>query len=106
MRTFTSPLKAWEGEFSLPDPDDFSGTHWKVWREAVNQPRRTPYADTHLYGYTGLELVKQFGEWKMTVPLAEVQSWENDPDNERTKLVAWIGREVRFYMNGIIDPKE
>lgn len=106
MKQFTSPLKAWEGSFSLPSPDEFSGAHWKVWTKAVNQPKRGAYAETHLFGYAGLDLLKKYGEWNLSIPIEEVRAWETNPDDERVKLISWIGREIRFYIVGIIDPKE
>jgi hypothetical protein len=111
-REFVSPLKSWPGSFSLPDPDDFSGLDWKTWKAAVDKPLREPYAYTHLFAYAGLELVARHGDWDIRtageekLPLATVQSWETSPDDERVKLISWIGREVRFYITGIIDPKD
>lgn len=105
-KEFTSPLKAWEGSFTLPEPDDFSGAHWQLWSAAVNKPKRSSYADSHLFGYAGLEVVARYGEWKFAVGLEEVRSWEERPEAERVKLIAWIGKEISAYMRGIIDPKE
>ena len=132
MLTVKSPLKAWTGSIKLPKPDNFDGTHWRVWKKAVNQPDRKAYALTHLYCYAGLELIKAAGEWNITVaaengqiqeddpeneadieyeeraslPLEEVRTWENKPEDERIKLVAWLGRTVMGYMDDIMDPKE
>jgi hypothetical protein len=104
--TIQSPLKAWEGSLSLPDPDEFNRVHWDVWKAAVNKPKRKPYALIHLYSYAGLELVQRFGEWNLGVPLAEVRAWEDNPEAEKVKLVAWLGKELRQYIDDIIDPKE
>ena len=104
--TIKSPLKAWEGELTLPSPDDFNRTHWDTWKAAVNKPKRQPYALIHLYAYSGLELVARFGGWNMGLPLAEVRGWEDDPDAEKTKLIAWLGMELRQYIESVIDPKE
>lgn len=101
-----SPLNAWPGTVTLPHPDAFSGTHWQTWKDEVNRPLRKHYARTHLYAYAGLELIAAHGQWDMEIPLAEVRSWEKDPDAERVKLVAWLGRSLMFYMDDIIDPKE
>jgi hypothetical protein len=106
MEKFISPLKAWKGDFKLPVPDEFSGAHWAFWRKAAEKPLRTSYSDVHFYGYVGIEMIKQFGEWNMLVPIEEVAGWERSPDDEKTKLIAWVSREFRFYINGIIDPKE
>lgn len=129
MTEFTSPLKAWPGSFALPDPDDFSGVHWKAFKDGYNKPKRSTYADIHHYAYAGLELIAQFGQWNMAkvigeetvqvdekkaetrpitepLPIGTVQSWETDPDSERIKLIAWIGREIDRYTSRIIDPKE
>jgi hypothetical protein len=101
-----SPLKAWPGKIELPLPDDFSGVHWLTWKDSVNQPRRKNYALTHLYCYSGLELIQAAGEWDIAIPLSEVQTWETAPDEERIKLVAWLGRTMMRYMDDIMDPKE
>ena len=101
-----SPLKAWPGSWTLPDSDEFNGEHWRVWKDAVNKPKRKAYALTHLYCYAGLELVAAAGSWDMSLPLEEVQAWENAPADERIKLVAWIGRTVMGYMDEIHAPKE
>lgn len=106
MTEFISPLKAWPGRFTLPDPDNFSGTQWKVYKDSVNRPLRSSYADTHLFGYAALEMIARFGQWEVGIPIKEVQSWETNPDEERVKLIAWIGREFNRYMVRIIDPKE
>lgn len=106
MFELTSPLKAWPGTIKLPEPDDFSGTSWRVWKDSVNRPKRSQYALTHLYCYSGLELIEVSGEWDLKIPLAEVKAWEDDPDAERIKLVAWVGRSMMDYMDGIMDPKE
>jgi hypothetical protein len=132
MRTYTSQLKAWPGEFSLPAGDDFTGAHWKAWRKAAEMPLREGYSNIHFYGYSGLDLIKQYGNWKIErvvgtkkeevekngkattveipiiepLPLSEVMGWEYNPDEEKTKLIAWIGVEFKYYINGIIDPKE
>jgi hypothetical protein len=104
--TIKSPLKAWAGSIELPKPNDFSGVHWRVWKEAVNRPKRKPYALTHLYCYAGLELIKAGGAWKLKVSLEDVQAWEDAPEDERIKLVAWLGRTIMGYMDDIMDPKE
>ena len=101
----TSPLGAWPGEIHLPHPDEFSGVHWQLWKDCVNKPLRKSYANIHLYCYTGLELIEAHGEWQMEIPLAEVRAWERAPEDERVKLVAWIGREMMRYMQDIVDPK-
>lgn len=101
-----SPLKAWPGSITLPEPNEFSGTQWQAWKDAVNKPLRASYSRTHLYCYTGLDLLAQHGGWEMEIPLAEVRAWETDPDAERVKLVAWLGRTFHDYMEDIIDPKE
>jgi hypothetical protein len=38
--------------------------------------------------------------------LAEVMSWEDSPEAEKTKLVAWLAKEMRQYIESVIDPKE
>ena len=100
-----SPLKAWPGSISLPLPDEFSGVHWKTWKDAINRAKRKSYAITHLYCYAGLELIQAHGEWDISIPLADVQAWEDAPEDERIKLVAWLGRSVMGYMDDIMDPK-
>jgi hypothetical protein len=102
----TSPLKAWPGKIELPNPDDFNGVNWQSWKASVNRPKRKSYALTHLYCYAGLELISAAGEWDIDVPLADVQAWEDAPEDERIKLVAWLGRSVMDYMDSIMDPKE
>ncbi len=104
--TIKSPLKAWKGSIGLPEPDDFDGLHWRVWKGAVNRPKRKAYALTHLYCYSGLELIKSAGEWDIGIPLETIQLWEDSPEDERIKLVAWLGRTLMDYMDGIMDPKE
>ena len=124
MLTVKSPLKAWAGSIGLPKPDDFDGVHWRVWKGAVNKPERKAYALTHLYCYGGLEVIKAAGAWDLNkkvgvdnsgdkpidlfepLPLEEVQAWENAPEDERIKLVAWLGKTVMGYMDDIVDPKE
>lgn len=106
MHSIKSPLKAWPGEIKLPEPDEFSGADWQVWSKAVNAPKRKAYSNVHLYCYSGLELIQASGEWGLKIPLAEVQAWEHKPEDERIKLMAWLGRTMMLYMDGIIDPKE
>jgi hypothetical protein len=101
-----SPLKAWPGNIHLPEPDDFNGTHWRIWKDAVNKPKRKAYALTHLYCYAGLELIKATGKWQIEPPIEVVRAWEDVPDDERIKLVAWLGRTMMNYMDNIMDPKE
>lgn len=101
-----SPLKAWPGGIELPKADDFNGVHWQVWKGAVNKSGRKAYALTHLYCYAGLELIKAAGSWNIDdLPLEEVQAWEKKPEDERIKLVAWLGRTFQTYMDSILDPK-
>ena len=100
-----SPLKAWPGKFVLPLEDDFNGSHWQVWKDSFNKPSRKAYAYIHLYGYAGLELIDAAGEWDFEIPLSDVQAWENNPEDERIKFMAWIGRAVMSYMDSIMDPK-
>jgi hypothetical protein len=106
MHELVSPLKAWPGTVKLPEPDEFSGSNWQVWKDSVNSPKRKNYALTHLYCYAGLELIQAAGEWDINVPLTQVLAWETDPDAERIKLVAWLGRSMMVYMDDIMDPKE
>lgn len=101
-----SPLKAWPGTIILPSPDEFSGVHWRVWKKAVNDPKRKAYALTHLYCYAGLEVVKAIGNWDFELSIDEVMGWEKSPEKERVKLVAWVGRELQYYMDRIMDPKD
>ena len=101
-----SPLKAWPGKFELPDPNDFSGVHWQTWKASVNRAKRKSYALTHLYCYAGLELIQTAGVWELDIPIDEVQAWEKAPEDERIKLVAWVGRTLMGYIDGIMDPKD
>ena len=101
-----SPLKAWPGGIELPKTDDFNGVHWQTWKASVNMPRRKTYALTHLYCYAGLELIQVTGGWNFEIPLADVQAWETEPEVERIKLVAWLGRAFMRYMDDVMDPKE
>jgi hypothetical protein len=117
-RVIKSPLKNFPGDFSLPEPDEFNRLHWDTWKEGVNRPLRSSYAVyTHLHGYAGLELVKKHGSWNIRevtgedgesaeLPLGVVQSWEFDPAAEKTRFIAFIGREVTRYIENIIDPKD
>ncbi len=106
-----SPLKSWPGKIELPDPDDFSGIHWQSWKAGINKPSRKSSAMVHVYCYAGLELIEAAGVWDVSdsdgeaLPLADVQAWEKAPEDERIKLVAWLGRSVMGYMDGIMDPK-
>ena len=106
MLTVKSPLKAWAGSIKLPEPDDFSGVHWRIWKDGVNKEERKEYALTHVYFYVGLELIKAAGEWKLKPSLEEVQKWENVPEDERLKLLGWLGKTILVYMDGIVNPKE
>ena len=101
-----SPLKAWPGTIELPKPDEFNGIHWRAWKASVNMPKRKAYALTHLYCYSGLELIRAAGKWDIDLSLDEVLAWEDSPEDERIKLVAWLGRTTMNYMDGIMDPKE
>ena len=101
-----SPLKAWPGDVLLPLQDDFNGVHWRAWKDSVNRAKRKSYALTHLYCYAGLELIQAAGDWGIEVPVADVQAWEDAPEDERIKLVAWLGRSMMNYMDDIMDPKE
>ena len=102
-----SPLKAWPGGIGLPLPDEFNGVHWQNWKAGVNKPGRKGYAQVHLYCYSLLELIAAGGgEWDFDIPLAEVQAWEHDPEAERVKLMAWLGRSFMVYMDDILDPKD
>lgn len=105
QHVITSPLNAWPGEIHLPHPDDFNRECWDVYKNGMNMAKRKSYALIHKYGYTGLEMVEAHGEWQMEIPLAEVRAWENAPREERTKLLAWISREIIRYMDEITDPK-
>jgi len=105
-QTAKSPLISWTGSIGLPEPDEFNGNHWQTWKKAVNRPKRQAYALTHLYCYAGLELIKAAGKWEMSLPIEEVQAWEAEPEDERIKLVAWLGRTLMTYMDNIMDPKE
>ena len=106
MLEIKSPLKAWKGSFKVPDPDEFDGVHWRRWRDSFNSPKRKDYSLTHVYCYSGLELIQAAGEWDIQIPLSEVQAWENKPEDERIKLVAWVGKNMMDYIDNIIDPKE
>lgn len=101
----TSPLAAWPGEVHLPHPDEFNRDCWDTYKSGMNMAKRQPYAMLHKYAYTALELLKAHGEWKMEIPLAEVQAWEDAPGDERTKFIAWVAREFIAYMDEITDPK-
>lgn len=111
-KEFISPLKAWPGKFTLPDPNEFNRNHWDAWKAAVQQPKRSSYSDTHLFGYAGLDLVARYGTWAILdgtgepLPIPTVRSWEDDPEAERMKLISWIGREIMYYNAAIVDPKE
>ena len=105
-RVFESPLASWPGSFTLPHTDEFSGAHWQTHRKAVDKPLRASYSMIHLYAYAGLEVIKAYGEWNMETSLKEVQAWETDPEAERIKFIAWIGRTYKEYMLDIMDPKD
>jgi hypothetical protein len=46
------------------------------------------------------------GDNPRPLTLAEVMAWEDEPEIERTKLIAWLARELRLYMDEITDPKD
>ena len=100
-----SSLKAWPGQVTLPDPDDFNGVHWEIWKKGVNKAKRKSYAVTHLYCYSGLELIQEAGEWEFEIPIEDVRAWESSPEDERIRFVAWLGRTIMGYMDNIMDPK-
>ena len=101
-----SPLKTWPGSIELPNPDEFNGLQWQIWKGAVSGAGRKSYALTHLHCYAGLELVKKAGAWNIDgVTLEEVQGWAKNPEDERVRLVSWLGKTLMDYMNDIMDPK-
>lgn len=56
-----SPLDVWPGSIGLPEPNTFTGSHWRVWKDGVNLPKREAYSTLHLYFYAGLEMIAAFG---------------------------------------------
>lgn len=118
-RTLTSPLARWPGSVTLPAPDLFDGRMWDAWRDGVE--RRKDESANRTYCYAGLALVKRFGGWQIAevttdddgerveTPLAleTVQSWENHPEDERIRLISWLGRSFYLYvMVDVLDPKD
>jgi hypothetical protein len=101
-----SPLASWPGEIRLPRPDDFSGVHWATWKAAVEKPLRKHYAEIHKFAYAALELIKAHGEWMLDIPLETVQAWETKPEDERIRLVSWLGQVSLTYIATITNPKE
>lgn len=103
-----SPLAKWPGRVELPHPDEFTGDHWSAWREAVNKREKSGQTINMVLAYGGLEfLAKQGGVFAIEgVTLEQVRAWETNAKNERVKLVSWLGREFRAYIQAVTDPKE
>jgi hypothetical protein len=104
--TIVSPLASWPGEIHLPRPDDFSGVHRAAWRAAVEKPLRKHYAEVHKFAYAALDLIRAHGEWTLSIPLEDVQAWETKPEEERIRLVSWLGQVSLTYIASITNPKE
>ena len=100
------PLVSWPGEIHLPPPDDFNGLHWQTWMAESTRPLRSEYAMIHRFAYAGLAFLAKHGGWQMDIPLAEVQAWETKPEDERTKLIAWLGKSWIGYVDAVVNPKE
>lgn len=107
--TIESPLKAWPGRVELIHPDHFTRGHWNKWRKAVARREKNKDATlNHILGYAGLEFIHETGG-KLAiegVTLGEMRQWEKDADNEHTKLLSWLGREMQTYIRAVVDPKE
>lgn len=104
-RVYESPLAVWPGSITLPHPDEYSRLHWDTWRNGIEKPLRQSYSFMHMYAYSGLEFLKAYDGWGLEIPLEDVQAWERNPEDERVKLIAWLGRTLQDYMREIIDPK-
>lgn len=103
MITYTSPLDSWPGDFSLPDFDDFTGDQWDTWRNAFeNAPQDTL---NRQFCYAGLIIIEKFGKWNMAIDLVDVKAWRQHPENERMRLVGWLGKRISDYMTELINPK-
>lgn len=102
-----SPLTRWPGKLELPHPDVFNGDHWNAWRAAMNKREKSGQTINMVLAYGGLEFLAQKGGIFAIegVTLDEVRSWETDAARERVKLVSWLGREFRAYIQEVTDPK-
>jgi hypothetical protein len=104
MIIYTSPLAKWPGSVSLPDYDDFTGTHWDIWRKAFEASPDTTL--NRRYAYAGLTMLESIGgEWEMEISLKDVQAWASNPGEERVRLVSWLGKQFATYIDELIDPK-
>jgi len=103
-----SPLARWPGRVELPSPDAFSGDHWAAWRAAMNKREKSGQTINMILAYGGLEFLAQKGGVFAIegVTLDEVRGWETNAANERVKLISWLGREFRAYIQDVTDPKE
>lgn len=103
MEVYESPLSKWEGSFELPAFDDVDGTHWNIWRKALEKAPESTL--NRRFCFAGLTLIEKAGEWNMKIPMSEVVAWEKSPQDERVRLVSWIGRSLAHYIDELIDPK-
>lgn len=103
---FESPLTRWPGYFTLPNPEEFTGAHWNLYRKSFDRAAGEFTSPNRHFCYSGLDLIKAAGEWKLDIPLAEVDSWRKQPEEERILLVSWIGNCISGYITGLVSPKE
>lgn len=103
--TFTSPLARWPGSITLPDPNIWTRDMHEAWGDMLTR-HEGARAMNRILCYAGLELIRQYGQWDMELPLDEVAGWESGPaKDEHVRLVFWIGKRIHDYMNSIVDPK-
>lgn len=102
------------GFVTLPNPNAFTGAMWNAWSDAMDAvPKRIgdrSIGVRRLYCYAAAEWLQTYGDWQVTrdgklLPLDEVASWLEAPEDENFRLVSWISNTMKVYISAVMDPK-
>lgn len=104
---FDSPLLAFPGWFSLPDPDTFTDVHWQEWKKALRTAGAlaADNSDTWTFDTAAALLVSSLGEWHISNADLSLMCVPTHAGAVPLKVRRWLGRRVEAYILSITDPK-
>lgn len=105
---FDSPLRAFPGWFSLPDPDIFTDEHWRAWRGKLRTAGALAADNddaTWSFDIAAALLVSEIGEWHIDGADLPMMCVPEHAGKVPLKIRRWLGHRVEEYILGITNPK-
>lgn len=108
---YESPLLAFPGWLSLPDPDRFTENDWDRWQKAIRSANDLLKEESsatagRVFDLAAALFVAECGEWQISDIEIAVLAVPALAYNAPLKIRKWVANCVQEYIGGIVNPKK